>query len=314
MGQIVETFHHKTIEQMKQYYEREKINKTPPGAVFRAKTDYAVITAYRSGKVLFQGHAPEKEYEKWTNNNNLKQMNKQSVNSRIVTSSLYTPPQSLLNESHIGSDESGTGDYFGPVTTCAVYVTNKQINELEKLGIQDSKAITDQNVLSLSNELVNLNIPYSLLILHNEKYNSLQKQGWSQGKMKAMLHHHAIKNVVEKIESERFSGILIDQFCQPNVYLKYIESENESLLPHTFFMTKAESYSIAVAAASIIARASFLKEMDKLSEKIGFTLLKGASNKVDELIAQIIREKGESILQTCAKLHFANTEKGRKLV
>lgn len=309
MGQSVQTFNLKTIEKMKEYYKQSLSTKLPPGAIFRARTDNAVITAYKSGKVLFQGGNPSAEFSKWTDNvvEDIKEKKKAS-------SSNFLPPQSLFTSTHIGSDESGTGDYFGPVTTCAAYVTEKQINELKMMGIQDSKAITDDNVKRLSKELVKLNIPYSLLVLHNEKYNSLQKQGWSQGKMKAMLHHHAIKKVVDKVGNHPNNGILVDQFCNPDIYIKHISSENETLEENTFFMTKAESYSIAVAAASVIARASFLKEMEKLSKKIGYTLLKGASQRVDNLIAQIIREQGEAVLRTCAKLHFANTEKGRKLV
>lgn len=305
MGQTVHTYQLDTIEKMKKYYINDMTSSLPPGAIFRAKTNNAVITAYKSGKVLFQGSNPQLESSIW--DSGVQQPKKQQQTQ-------YGPPQSLFTSSHIGSDESGTGDYFGPVTTCALYVKHEQIDELRQLGIQDSKAITDENVIKLSEDLVKLNIPYSLLILHNEKYNTLQRQGWSQGKMKAMLHHHAIKNVVDKITGEQYEGILIDQFCQPDVYQRYIKTENESLLHNTFFMTKAESYSIAVAAASVIARASFLKEMEKLSLTLGYNLLKGASQRVDKLIGKMIREQGEDILQTCAKLHFANTEKGRKFI
>lgn len=313
MGQAVQTFKKETIQKMKHYYKQVINDKPPAGAVFRARTDNAVITAYNSGKVLFQGSNPEIEYKKWSNDvNTTNQKRKPIAKQSNITN--FHPPQTLFTETHIGSDESGTGDYFGPVTTSAAYINKEQIAELKKLGITDSKQITDQNVMYLSNELAKLNIPSSLIVLHNEKYNSLQKQGWSQGKMKAMLHHHAINKLLTKIKNRPYDGILIDQFCQPDLYVRYIASENESLPDKTFFMTKAESYSIAVAAGSVIARASFLNEMDKLSAQVGYSLLKGASQHVDALIAQIIREQGEAILNTCAKLHFANTKKARKLV
>src|SRR5699024_6122609 len=98
-------------------------------------------------------------------------------------------------------------------------------------------------------------------------------------------------------------------FCMPHVYEKHITSEGRKLDPHTYFMTKAETHSLAVAAASIIARASFVKEMEDLSKIVGFSLLKGASPKVDQQIAKIIRTKGKQFLPSVAKVHFANTKK-----
>src|SRR5699024_3693429 len=113
-------------------------------------------------------------------------------------------------------------------------------------------------VLKLAEEIVKLEIPYALLVLHNEKYNIHQQNGWSQGKIKAMLHHHVNDLLLKKIEGKSYEGIIIDQFCEPSLYERYIASENKKLAPKTYFITKAESHSIAVATSSIIARASFL--------------------------------------------------------
>jgi|SRR5690625_3113819 len=308
MSQIVFTFPLDTINEMKDYYKKYMSEQQPPGAFFRARTNGTVITAYKSGKVLFQGSNPIKEASKWQASTAPKEENNKAKQSSFM------PPSSLFTASHIGSDESGTGDYFGPVTTCAAYVQKNQIETLKMLGIQDSKRVTDENVIQLAKRLSELNIPYSLLVLHNEKYNQLQKDGWSQGKIKAMLHHHAIKKLLSKINDFSYKGILIDQFCDPKLYINYIESEDEKLIEHSYFMTKAEHSSIAVASASIIARARFLQEIDQLSKSIGYTLQKGASKKVDKLIARIIKEKGEATLKTCAKLHFANTKKGKQLI
>src|SRR5699024_219334 len=145
--------------------------------------------------------------------------------------------------------------------------------------------------------------------LKNERYNLLQKKGWSQGKMKAMLHQSCINNLVNKIPNRAYEGILIDQFCLPDIYQRHIASEQLQLQESTHFMTKAENYSIAVASASVIARARFVQEMNRLSNKVGMPLLKGASKKVDQQIAQIIKEQGRGILNKIAKTHFANTKK-----
>src|SRR5699024_8126276 len=133
-----------------QTYYQPYLEKSPQGPMFRARTPNAVITAYKSGKVLFQGANPTDEIVKWTN--------EKSVNNQLKTS-------------HIGSDESGTGDFFGPVTAAAVFITQEQIVNLKELGIQDSKLIKDDSILNLSKKIVEMNIPYSLLVLNNEKYN-----------------------------------------------------------------------------------------------------------------------------------------------
>src|SRR5690625_904070 len=196
MGQLTLKVDDTTIKQMKAYYDAH-LDKAPQGAIFRARTTHAVITAYRSGKVLFQGNHVEAEAAKWGD-----QQTANATTPKIKKTSqtpTYRPPDTLLNGNHIGSDESGTGDYFGPVTTAAVYVTAEQIPILKELGIQDSKKINDQLALHLAQQLAEMQIPYSLMILHNDKYNRLQAQGWSQGKMKAMLHQSTITRLIHKL-------------------------------------------------------------------------------------------------------------------
>ncbi len=306
MPQNVYVIPQNTIEEMKHFYANV-LQSTPQGAVFRAKTSNAVITAYKSGKVMFQGNAPAVEAAKWTDK--AKESPKATPKTNKINA--FSPPDTLFTSNHIGSDEAGTGDYFGPITVAAVYVKKEQIELLRELGVKDSKNLTDSTIRKISKDIMNLDLPYSLLILHNEKYNRLQKQGWTQGKMKAMLHHHAINNLLNKIGTTSIDGILIDQFCEPAIYKKHIATEKQKLADNTYFMTKAESYSIAVAAGSIIARTSFLSEMDNLSAETGIALPKGASKKVDQTIARIIKSKGEKALNSYAKTHFANTKKAR---
>lgn len=310
MGQIVNKYPIHKINEMKSYYA-SSLTTTPNGAIFRAKTSNAVITAYKSGKVLFQGTTPEKETVKWgePTDNPIKQ----KVQKKTLTTSNFYPSPDLFTRNHIGSDEAGTGDYFGPITVAAVYVQKEQISLLKELGVKDSKNLTDDTIKRIAKDILALKVPYSLVILHNEKYNRLQKKGWSQGKMKAMLHHSAIQHVKNKMNTDApLDGILIDQFCEPRVYINHLKSEEKNLPEKTYFMTKAESHSIAVAAGSIIARASFVNQMDKLSQKLGMEIPKGASSKVDRTIAKIIQKYGENTLNTCAKVHFANTHKARK--
>lgn len=311
LGQISHTFTKEMIDKMTYFYE-DNTERGPQGAIFRARTDNAVITAYRSGKVLFQGKNPAEEAAIWIGFTNETTEQVTSKESKPQTKKSFHPPSNFYTNSHIGSDESGTGDYFGPVTAAAVYVEASQIDTLKKLGIQDSKAINDHTIIKLATKIAEMKIPYSSMVIPNDKYNEFQRKGWTQGKMKAMIHQGVIDSLLNKLGPVHSAGILIDQFCQPPVFINHISREGKTLAPNTYFITKAETHSIAVATASVIARYRFITEMDKISDMVGMPILKGASNKVDQQIAQIIERHGREILPNIAKVHFANTEKAEK--
>lgn len=303
MGQIVLTLSKTTVAEMNQAYMAMQ-KPAPAGAVFAAKTDTSTITAYQSGKVLFQGEQPEVEASKWGSVEEA-----EIAPKKVKPKHGYEPDPSLFTSSHIGSDEAGTGDYFGPVTVAAAYVTDEQIELLREIGVKDSKNLTDSSIHSLAEKILALKIPYNLIVLHNPKYNELQAKKWTQGKIKTILHNHAINQLVKEIEPAKPTGILIDQFSQPSVYIRHLKSEGKRLTDDTYFITKAESHSIAVATASILARASFVDEMNKLSETVGIELPKGASEKVDRVAGSILRRSGPEELGQYAKMHFVNTKK-----
>ncbi|MFD1018973.1 ribonuclease HIII [Thalassobacillus hwangdonensis] len=307
MPQVVLKLSKQKITEMKEHYRNQLNPKTPQSAVFAAKTPNSSITAYQSGKVLFQGKNPEAEANKWGTAEP-----KAESPAKPKKKHAYHPPESLFTSSHIGSDEAGTGDYFGPITVAAAYVRTDQIPLLKELGVKDSKHLTDEKILAIAKDLVHLEMPFSLLRLPNKKYNQLQRKGWSQGRMKTALHHRAIENLLAKIEPEQPEGILIDQFSQPDIYQKHLATDGNKLQQHVYFMTKAESYSIAVAAGSILARATFVKAMDDIAEKVGMEIPKGASAKVDRTAAAIMKRYGRKKLEEIAKVHFANTEKATK--
>lgn len=304
MGQIVRQVSDKTLLEMKETYQ-SMLKATPSGALFSAKTTDTTITAYKSGKVLFQGKTPEVEANKWDG----EIIKKKQAQTTVKSEHQYHPEASLFSRSLIGSDEAGTGDYFGPITVAAAYIKSDQIALLKELGVRDSKNLSDQSIQDIAQQILLLDIPYSLMVLHNPKYNQLQKKGWTQGKMKTMLHDAAIRSLLDKISPTKPDGILIDQFSEPHVYINHLKKENKVLPESTYFITKAESHSIAVATASIIARTSFVKAMNRLSKQVGFTLPKGASAKVDQAASYLIRKQGKASLDRVAKVHFANTNK-----
>ncbi|OQM45640.1 ribonuclease HIII [Anoxybacillus sp. UARK-01] len=291
-----------TIKRMEQYYNSYITGHLPAGALFVAKKNGCTITAYRSGKVLFQGKEAEKEAQIWSipasQQPTLKEQNTRSSRLSIVSA--------------VGSDEVGTGDYFGPIVVVAAYVAKEQISSLAKMGVKDSKQLTDEAICRLAPLLME-KIEYEQAVLSNHTYNQWQQNGMPQTKIKALLHNEAIKKLVQKLAPASPEAIIIDQFIERDRYFLYLEGERHVIRDHVYCIPKAETVHIAVAAASIIARYLFLHEMDKLSEQMGMNLPKGAGEHVDRAAASLIQTHSEASLEACAKLHFANTEKAKQI-
>lgn len=292
------------------YYSSYYVERKAPGVVFAAKLTDTAITMYKSGKLMFQGGGAEREAARWGHEQSTG--NATGVAAKIGAKG-DTLPDGFAAMSVLGSDETGTGDYFGPVTVAAVYVPASKIELVQELGVKDSKMLTDDYMRRIAPDLRAACV-HSVLVLRNEKYNKIQAKGYSQGKIKAMMHNQALGHVLAKMAPEKPDHILIDQFAERGVYYNYLKNEREIVRENVLFSTKAEQLHVAVATASILARATFLKEMDRLSEEAGMELLKGASGKVDQMAARIWKQQGEEKLQSMTKWHFANTEKARKLL
>ncbi|VEF47380.1 ribonuclease HIII [Bacillus freudenreichii] len=297
------------IKKMKEHYKAFLSEKSPPGSVFFARKGGCVITAYKSGKVMFQGSGNEAEASMWGSPAEKKP--KASATATGKTSGMPLP-DNISTLSVIGSDEVGKGDYFGPLTVVAAYVKSEQIPLLKELGVKDSKHLTDSQIINIAKDLLTF-LPYSLLKLDNPKYNQLQASGMTQGKMTAILHNQAHNNLLEKISPEKPDAILVDQFAQAPIYYKHLQGQKLIQREKVYFSTKAESIHLAVAAASILARYAFVRAFDQLSKKAGFTIPKGAGAKVDQAAARLIKEKGVPALNEFTKLHFANTGKAKKI-
>lgn len=244
----------------------------PQGMKARAKYQNTTVNIYQSGKVMFQGNHAEAVSKELLPQHS--QLNTNKTKKKNMANSFLE--QTLMYDQFncIGSDEAGSGDYFGPLTVCAAFVTKEHVPILKTLGVDDSKKLTDTKIVELAEQLVTF-IPHSLLTLHNEKYNIQQAKGWTQVKMKAVLHNEAIKNVLEKIDSSQLDYIVIDQFAKREVYNHYALSDIP-LPKKTKFETKGESKSLAIAVASIISRYAFVTYMDQISKNINMTIPKGA--------------------------------------
>ncbi|WP_042345439.1 ribonuclease HIII [Bacillus massiliigorillae] len=301
-----------SISELKAHYQAKISPTVPPGGVFAAKVDRCNITAYKSGKVLFQGANAEKEAGLWSSKASTPKPTTATKKSSVKNHA-YTPPSNIGEMSIIGSDEVGTGDYFGPITVAAVYADKASIPLLKELGVRDSKNIKDPEILQIASQLKHA-VPFSLLVLDNVKYNTLQAKGMSQGKIKAYLHNLALKKLIEKIKPTEAEAVLVDQFAKPDVFFGYLKDQEQFQAKKIYLSTGAESVHVSVAAASILARAAFVKKFEALSKEAGFTIPKGAGPHVDVAAARLIKEKGMESLQSFTKMHFANTDKAKKLL
>ncbi|WP_313469430.1 ribonuclease HIII [Carnobacterium sp.] len=308
MANEVLTVSPKILKEMKNYYQNYLKSSTPPGGNFAAKKAAVNITAYNSGKVLFQGHSAQQEAALWAS----KAMNKPTKKSSSNGSSLNTPlPVGFRNWSVIGSDEVGNGSYFGPLSVVAAYVDQSQLPLLKELGVRDSKDMKDAEIITVAKDLITF-LPYSLLNVMPQKYNAIQPT-MTQGKMKAVLHNQAIGHVMMKIQPATPDAILIDQFELPATYFKHIQDQPQKIKDAVYFQTKGEGHHLAVAAASIIARYAFLKSLDELTAEAKLKIPSGAGSNVDLVAAKLLKRGGLPLLGKYAKLHFANTEKAKKI-
>ncbi len=246
--------------------------------LYRFKLDDATIIIYQTLKAVFTGKDAE-----------------------LIAQPYQKLPPNRFPQ--VGSDEVGTGDYFGPVVVVAAYLDSKSYQALKKYPIADSKTLSDPEILKFAPVLIK-NLKHSLLILPPEKYNEITKQH-NLNAIKALLHNQAILNLEKKLKGLP-KLVVVDKFTTINSYFRYLKNEPEIYQKITF-TTQAESKYFAVAAASIIARYIFLKELDKLNDKYNFVFPKGAGAIVDEKGKEFLERHSD--LSQVAKLHFKNTSR-----
>ena len=283
------------VEVMKEYYSDYLENSQGEYVDFQARKNDVIITAYLSKKenkkVTFFGENALEEVRVWNPEVEIKEK-KEAVKEGW----LYFGDQ-------IGSDEVGVGDFLGPMIVVAAFVKESDINKLISLGIHDSKKMTDKKIMEVGPEIVK-EFKFSKLTLSNEKYNEMLDKGENLNSMKAKMHNRALLNMHK--EYIDVLNIFVDQFVAKKTYYKYLNDANEEQVKDITFKTKGESYFPCVALASVIARYSYLKEMERLSQKYEMDFPFGASKKVTEFAKKFLEKYGEEELYKVAKKNFAN--------
>lgn len=298
-------------EKMIKHYTPMKCEKTPPYAIFQVKDFDCVTTLYESGKVMFQGIGADIEASFWTEQERILNNRNIDLNSKDKTKKETKENNNFINDSTIGSDEVGTGDYFGPIVVTASYVSKEDIEYLKELGVKDSKKLTDEKIAEIA-PLIIKKIPHTTMILTNKEYNEYHNSDLNMNKIKAILHNKCLLSLIKK-NNYPYSKIVIDQFEPPKSYYSHLNNVKEKVTNITF-ITKAEDKCLSVASSSIISRYIFLLEMKKINQKYNLTIPLGAGPKVDEIGTKLVAKYGKDILNEIAKLNFKNTEKINELI
>ncbi|MBP5679257.1 MAG: ribonuclease HIII [Bacilli bacterium] len=284
-------------EKMIEYYKDKKRDKVIPYVVFQAQEEDTVITLYESGKCMFQGTSADVDAAMWgTALENTKE--KQAERKK--------EDQKYYNCSAVGSDEVGTGDYFGPIVVTSCFVSKEDIPFLEGLGVGDSKKIDDEKILKIAPQIAK-KIPYKSVIVTNKEYNEKYTKEMNMNKIKAILHNKVLYQLVQE-EHPKYDYIIVDEFAREARYYEYV-GDQPAIQRGITFLTKAEDKNNAVGCASIISRYLFLKEFDKMCDEIHIPLPKGAGKDVDEMGEEVVEKYGEEKLQEIAKVNFKNTDR-----
>lgn len=213
-----------------------------------------------------------------------------------MTAGLFPP-----EPGRIGSDESGKGDYFGPLVVAAFFLPEGQEGVLRELGVKDSKRTSDARCREIAAELKRGYPYHSVVAIGPEKYNELWAKLRNLNRLLAWGHARAIENVLERV---RAGKAVTDQFGDEKFVRNALLKKGREI--ELVQMPRAEE-DAAVAAASILARAEFLARLGFLSREAGFELPKGASDQVEAAAVALVREKGPEVLDKVAKTHFKTT-------
>lgn len=291
-----------------EFYKDRALEKHPPYSIFQVKDYDCVITLYESGKLMFQGIGADIEASYWMEEERI--LNKRDLQSELKAEQDKKDKKAeelnderFKNISTIGSDEVGTGDYFGPIIVTASFVDIKKKSFLYELGVRDSKKITDEKIMSIAPTLIK-EFPHVTYILTPSDYNRLGIT--NMNKVKAILHNKVLYTLKEK--NYNYDKIVVDQFCYPVKYYEHIKTTPNKVTNITF-TTHAEDKCLSVAVSSIISRYIFIKEMEKLTKEMNINIPKGAGANVDEVGVKIVKQYGINKLNELAKLNFKNTEK-----
>ena len=285
------------MEEIRDFYEAPSYpNKKNPYLVFQVKTlDNVQVTCYKSKEIytlMFSG-----------DRNKIIDEALIFIDDPVVIDEKTINKDYLDNSYQIGTDEVGVGDFFGPLVVAATYVTPENLNLIEKLGIKDSKKLTDTKILEIG-PIVEKYFLHEVCLCSPKKLVDLKNNGWNMHKIMANLHNTAQNNLLSKIKVNPSTKIYIDEFSNENLYFKYLVTNKPNLPIH--FETKGESLYPSVACSSVLARYHFLKIWEKMNEYFKTEIPKGAGEEVDKTVQKLLRKYSLKHLKPYIKTFFRN--------
>lgn len=264
---------------------------TPTYTVFSAQKKGVSCTLYTSGKLTVQGKDKEEFITFY-------------LEPEILKNVSYSYPEINVDFTpRIGIDESGKGDFFGPLCIAGIQAGEEKIKELLALNVRDSKKMSDPTILTMSKKLKQA-FPHSIVRISPKKYNELYATFHNLNRLLAWGHATAIGELVEKTGCDQ---VVVDQFGDEHLVETAVGRKNLKVPVKLTQRHRAEEDPV-VAAASILARAAFLEGMDQLGASVSLELPKGASQKVIEIGVKLVERHGAAILENVAKLHFKTKE------
>jgi len=288
MNTFTQKFDKSDFDKIKNFFaERNAEFSEQQYAVFRAKTKEGIAVLYNSGKFLMQGKevsgiAAEFQIA-------LGQSNSQITEPQLKSGNIEFP--------HIGVDESGKGDFFGPLVIAGVLADEENSKKFIAAGIKDSKKLSDEKILKLAG-IIKANSVHSTVVIGNEKYNELYNKFSNLNKLLAWGHARVIENILEK---KHCNYALSDKFGNESLIKNALLQKGQTI---TLEQRVRGEEDIAVAAASVLARAEYVNRMSALSSRYEIDLPKGASERVLFAGKQFAQNYGKEKLKAVAKTHF----------
>ena len=202
---------------------------------------------------------------------------------------------------HIGVDESGKGDFFGPLVVAGVYIDGQVARRLRDVGAVDSKRISsDERIFKIAADIRSIpGLAWEVISIHPERYNELHAQFGNLNRLLAWGHARVIENLLERVPD--CPRAISDQFANPAVLQRSLQKRGREI--ELVQRTKAES-DPAVAAASILARETFVRWLKSESRKFGIEFPKGASAQVKTAAISLVKQHGAEVLRSHCKMHF----------
>ena len=253
------------------------------------KVKVQVYFGKKGVKTILQGNKESELYKK--------------LNEIVFGETLFADAKEETEEpvNYIGTDESGKGDFFGPLTVAAFYADNHVKSALVSLGVKDSKLLTDLQIHTIATKIKKIkNVNYEVVLISPSKYNELYNKFGNLNLLLNWAHSKAIEVLLEKVNTET---VITDKFSKRELNISV--KNNHKI---NFIQTEKGERFIGVAAASILARSAMNQWFDK-QKKNGLVLPKGASNEVESKAKMIKSQFGETKLREIAKLHFKTLQK-----